>query len=217
MPHWEGVDVQLINTDGMAFIGPGSEWFWTALTAVVVAVTFVAIYRQLSVQAAANATARVESLWAGWSTFDMQYYRLVLALHLKYEGFQGTVVPGNLSWEKVRPVVLYIGDIARLVKGGHLSIDEVSFVSVVFRQWVVALRPFYEMRRAAGLAAPVDDSELEWLATRLEEWDAKHGGPRPLVPTSVWLDDVIDRTTANLRLEQERKAGIIPGPPVTVD
>ena len=37
------------------------------------------------------------------------------------------------------------------------------------------------------------------------------------VPTSVWLDDVIDRTTANQRMEQERKAGIIPGPPVTVD
>ena len=70
---------------------------------------------------------------------------------------------------------------------------------------------------AAGVTYGTPDSELEWLATRLEEWDAKHGGPQPLVPTSVWLDDVIDRTTANLRLEQERKAGIIPGPPVTID
>lgn len=23
-------EMQLINTDGMAFVGPGSEWFWTA-------------------------------------------------------------------------------------------------------------------------------------------------------------------------------------------
>jgi hypothetical protein len=217
MPQREGVDVQLINTDGMAFIGPGSEWFWTAVTAVVVAVTFIAIYRQLSVQAAANATGRLESLWADWSTYDMQYYRLVLCLHLKYEGTQGTVVPVNLSWEKVRPVAVYIGDVARLVRRGHLSMDEVGPWSAIFRQWVVALRPFFELRRAIGATYGTGNRDLEWLATRLEEWDVKHGGPRPLVPTSVWLDDVIERTTANLRLEQERKAGIIPGPPITVD
>ena len=40
----------LINTDGMAFIGPGSEWFWTALSGLVLAVTFFAIYRQLRLQ-----------------------------------------------------------------------------------------------------------------------------------------------------------------------
>ena len=31
----EGVDVTFINTDGMSFIGPGSEWFWTALSGIV--------------------------------------------------------------------------------------------------------------------------------------------------------------------------------------
>jgi hypothetical protein len=41
--------VQLINTDGMAFIGPGSEWFWTALTGLVLAITFLGISRQLSI------------------------------------------------------------------------------------------------------------------------------------------------------------------------
>jgi hypothetical protein len=44
------VVVKLINTDGMALIGPGSEWFWTAVTGVVLAVTFLAIYRQLRAQ-----------------------------------------------------------------------------------------------------------------------------------------------------------------------
>jgi hypothetical protein len=34
--------VKLINTDGMSFIGPGSEWFWTALSGLVLAVTFSA-------------------------------------------------------------------------------------------------------------------------------------------------------------------------------
>ncbi len=41
----------LINTDGMSLIGPGSEWFWTAVSGVVLAVTLIAIYRQLRLQA----------------------------------------------------------------------------------------------------------------------------------------------------------------------
>jgi len=46
----KGVDVKVINTDGLAFIGPGSEWFWTALQFMALAVTFLAIYRQLRAQ-----------------------------------------------------------------------------------------------------------------------------------------------------------------------
>ena len=41
-----------INTDGMALIGPGSEWFWTALQFTALAITFVAIFRQLQAQRA---------------------------------------------------------------------------------------------------------------------------------------------------------------------
>jgi hypothetical protein len=39
--------VKLINTDGIAFIGPGSVWFRTMLQFTALAITFYAIYRQL--------------------------------------------------------------------------------------------------------------------------------------------------------------------------
>lgn len=39
-----------INTDGMSFFGPGSEWFWTMLQFTALAITFYAIYRQLRAQ-----------------------------------------------------------------------------------------------------------------------------------------------------------------------
>ena len=42
--------MELINTDGIALIGPGSEWFWTALGFAALASTFYAIYRQLKAQ-----------------------------------------------------------------------------------------------------------------------------------------------------------------------
>ena len=40
----------LISPDEMVLIGPGSEWFWIALQFCALAVTFVAIYRQLKAQ-----------------------------------------------------------------------------------------------------------------------------------------------------------------------
>ncbi len=46
----EGAVVTIINTDGLALIGPGSEWFWTALQFTALAITFFAIFRQLQAQ-----------------------------------------------------------------------------------------------------------------------------------------------------------------------
>jgi len=42
--------VTIINTEGMSLLGPGSEWFWTALQFTALAITFFAIYRQLQAQ-----------------------------------------------------------------------------------------------------------------------------------------------------------------------
>ena len=47
--------MKLVNTEGMSFIGPGSEWFWTALGGIALTVTFVAIYRQVRLQRSAVA------------------------------------------------------------------------------------------------------------------------------------------------------------------
>ena len=43
----------------MSFIGPGSEWFWTAVSGIVLAVTFLAIWRQLALQRSASGYAQV--------------------------------------------------------------------------------------------------------------------------------------------------------------
>ena len=40
----------LISTEGIVFIGAGSEWFWIALQFIALSVTFIAIYRQLRTQ-----------------------------------------------------------------------------------------------------------------------------------------------------------------------
>lgn len=68
--------MKLINTDGMALIGPGSEWFWTAVSWIILAVTFIAIYRQLRAQNAANALQRMEALQGTWTSERMIHARL---------------------------------------------------------------------------------------------------------------------------------------------
>ena len=42
--------MNLVNTEGVAIFGPGSEWFWTMLQFTALAITFYAIYRQLRTQ-----------------------------------------------------------------------------------------------------------------------------------------------------------------------
>jgi hypothetical protein len=44
----------IANTHGLAFIGPESEWFWTGVSGLVLLVTFLAIDRQLRLQAGAR-------------------------------------------------------------------------------------------------------------------------------------------------------------------
>jgi hypothetical protein len=73
----------LINTNGMVLIGPGSEWFWTALSGMVLAVTFVALYRQLRLQRAANALNAMEALTRRWESRDLVTTRLEAALAMR--------------------------------------------------------------------------------------------------------------------------------------
>ena len=51
--------MKLINLDDLVILGPGSEWLWTMISGIVLAVTFIAIYRQLRVQRDAAAIEQV--------------------------------------------------------------------------------------------------------------------------------------------------------------
>ena len=75
--------MKLINTDGLAFIGPGSEWFWTAVSGLVLAITFLAIYRQLRLQRDAAATEQVNGLLNEWSSERMARAKLTVLLALE--------------------------------------------------------------------------------------------------------------------------------------
>jgi hypothetical protein len=74
--------VKLMNLDNLVLIGPGSEWFWSAASAVAVVVTLLALYRQLRLQRIAAALAQLTSLTEEWRSerIDRAYLTLLLAI-----------------------------------------------------------------------------------------------------------------------------------------
>jgi len=98
--------VKLINTDGMSFIGPGSEWFWTALSGIVLAVTFFAIYRQLVLARGASAREQLESLDREWSSERFALCKLEVLL-ARRDNADPAIVPSAPAmaiasfWERI--------------------------------------------------------------------------------------------------------------------
>ncbi len=72
--------VKIINTDGMSFIGPGSEWFWTAVSGLVLAVTLLAIYRQLRLQASQGAIEQTDAAMREFFSERMLGHQLTVLL-----------------------------------------------------------------------------------------------------------------------------------------
>ena len=108
----------LINTDGMSFIGPGSEWFWTAVSGIVLAVTFIAIYRQLRLQSSQAAIEQLNKIEQEYNSERLDRHKLKLYLLLR-DGVDPADLPQHASvslinfWERV-------GSLARQ---GHLDLE----------------------------------------------------------------------------------------------
>ena len=75
--------MQLINTDGMTLIGPGSEWLWAALSGIITVVTLPAIYRQLRVQAQASAIEQLAEFRREAYSEQSQRYELDVMVALR--------------------------------------------------------------------------------------------------------------------------------------
>jgi hypothetical protein len=75
--------VNIINLEGSAILGPGSEWFWAMAQLVVVVVTLLAVYRQLQAQGAANAVARADSLFNSFESKQTVLAELQVAMQLR--------------------------------------------------------------------------------------------------------------------------------------
>lgn len=200
--------MKLINTDGMAFIGPGSEWFWTALSGIVLAVTFIAIYRQLRLQTSASAIEQIGSYDREWTSERMTHFKLDV-LHALGGPAGPTAIPlgaastlGNF-WEKI----------ATLTRAGHIDrklLWDANGNDV--RLWWVSLRPWAEAQRTQLGDLTVLEN-FEWLAGVMADMDRRAGHE---TLSEDWIstsrDVRIAATLERLRVEQSLRTLIVASP-----
>ena len=194
----------LINTDGLAFIGPGSEWFWTALSGIVLAVTFLAIYRQLRLEASSRA---FELLDAYRREGDSE---AVLRAHLDIlpairDGAELTEIPAHAAaliggiWERY----------ALLAHTGHIDLKLLwEFDGVGPQIWWHLLAPWTRLRRESR--GPGYLEHFEWLAGRMADLDRRGGQPAlGIEAIAPRLDGWIAANVDALRVARELRTMIL--------
>jgi len=165
--------VSLINTDGMTFIGPGSEWFWTAVSGIVLAVTFIAIYRQLRFQARMGAIEQLDAFRREAYSEAMQRYALdVMIAQRDHDD------PTDIPEAAVLGLGDFWGSYATLARDGHrdarLLWRSDSATPQIVWFWI---GPWVRKARSGSHFGVPTYDDLEWLATTMAEMDAKGGRP----------------------------------------
>jgi len=158
----------------MTFVGPGSEWFWTALSGLVLVVTLLAIYRQLRIARSAAAYEQLDAFERELDSERMIRNEVDLLVALRDRADPADIPPGAAYviggfWQKT----------AALVRSGHLdpkllragSLDAVQF-------WWPAMAA-YARRERALRPSPGFLGDFEWLAGILAKLDraANHATP----------------------------------------
>lgn len=166
--------MKIINTDGMALIGPGSEWFWTALSGMVLAVTFIAIYRQLSIARSANAFAQLDAIQRESDSERMTRAKLEVLLAMRE-----AEDPADLPESAAMTIADFWEKVGVLSRGGHLDLATVhGQIGHLCQLWWAALAPFIREIRLEGEGQWAKAAEnFEWLVRVFDTLDRRHGPP----------------------------------------
>ncbi len=152
----------------MPILGPGSEWFGSMVSGLVLAITFIAIYRQLRLQAGAGAVEQMHAIQREWETEVLARHRLAILVALR-DGTDPTSVPAGAASK----VCDYWERLGYLVRAGHISPALVpEYNGPAARQWWALLRPGVRAYRAEFSLASLFE-HFEWLARRMAEIDRR--------------------------------------------
>jgi hypothetical protein len=208
--------VRLISADEIVFLGPGSEWFWTAVSGMVLAVTFFSIYRQLRMQRAANALLAMESLVRRWESRELVMTRLEAALAMRYERD-----PGHTNMAIIK-LLDFLTDVINLWDRGLLEEgDVVPTWGISTTVWLALVQPYLAVQR--GKPGESRYRILQQFADHVERMNHRSWRRRtrweidlPVIDDTnrqEWLDEAIRRGIQTLELLDQVEARHIPRPP----
>jgi len=206
--------VKLINLDDFVILGAGSEWLWTMVSGVVLAVTFIAIYRQLSLQRDAAAIDQVRAITREWTDERMARAKLEVV----------TLISDGASPETTLTAALDIGDFwedfAFLVRSGNLD------RKLIYNSVGPSVRIYWELLKPSARAARErarDDGiwvDFEWLAGVFAEFDRK-AGERATFNSAYLAEQLPHLMQSNRiairRFEDLRAVIVHPSPPAEVE
>ena len=193
--------MQLINTDGMVLIGPGSEWFWTAISGVGLVVTFVAIYRQLRIMRNTSALQQLDAFEAEVASERMLRSEVEVLIALQDGADPIAVRRGAAAviwrfWERT----------GALVRRGHLDaklLYEGSGTNVI--EWWRVIEP--HARRVRSDTNSTDFLvNFEWLAQRMAEIANRAGGTNWFDDPALTREVRINSYREQLRIEEALRA-----------
>ena len=195
--------MKFINTDGMAFIGPGSEWFWTAVSGIVLAVTFYAIYRQLRLQRSQAAIEQVGRIEAEYDSERLSRFHLEILLALR-DGVDPANIPMNAAFE----IANFWEGVGSLARHGHLDLQLLleSGSVVACQSDSVLLAPLLtKIRRERE--SPALGEHFDWLVGKAEAW-ARQAGLRldDATQQAARLEERIANFEAAIRTEEALRA-----------
>lgn len=163
--------MKLINTDGLAIFGSGSEWFWTMLQFIIVAGTLIGLYRQLRIQSSQSAIEQLRSFDHEWESERLTRHKLDVLVALR----DGTA-PADVPLAAADPVAGFWERIAGLTRDGHIDQRLLwNDLGQSCQGWWVTLAPFARRQRAGGGALIYE--HFEWLAGVMVEMNRRAGAP----------------------------------------
>ncbi len=173
----------LINTDGMSFIGPGSEWFWATLSGIVTMVSLLAIWRQLRMQARTGAIEQMDAFRRDAYSESMQRYGLDVTIALRDHDD-----PADVPEAAVLGLGDFWANFATLARAGHRDaalLWQSDSVSPQITWWWIA--PFVFKTRAESRFGVPSYTDFEWLVGVLAEMD-RTGGRQAITQAVVMSD-----------------------------
>ena len=195
-----------INLDGAAIFGPGSEWLWVFAQFIALAVTGLAIYRQLRAQAWANQAAIFTRFADGFSSENM--IRTKLSALIEIAGGTRSLTPS------IDQVGQFFEGVAQGRFNGHMrpryAWEEYRSAAQSFWAAFAPLAP--ELRKAdpnlwrGWERWLVEVRERDRRAGIVEDFSAER--------TATWIPETIAFYIGRLRIEDEIRKGVIPTWPI---
>jgi hypothetical protein len=163
-----------VSDQPIVLIGPGSEWFWTAISWLVLAVTLVAIYRQIRVARSQNAVQQIQSYSEKWDSERLLRHRLAVVSAIS----RGDDIKAN-AYGNARAVGGFWEDMGALARAGHIDMNLLfdSSGHDAADYWLLLKAFAQELRAETGINEFYVN--WEWLAARMDEVAKAHGIPDP--------------------------------------